>query len=425
MCLLVSHISDIHLGYAQFNLQEREEDLYKVFEETIDISIKDHVDVMIISGDIFHNPKPNGASIIKLARELKKLKELSIPVYFILGEHDISRTNDVPIPFLFHNLGLARRLRSDQPIKFKDMLIYGFNKERRSNIDNGLLKPFKLLEQTLKNDADRFSIENKKLRKVLVLHQGLYEFNKFAGEIFSKDLPLGFDYYAMGHYHDHLEKRFPELCGGLVAYPGSIDLGHNEPISDVEKGFLIVDLSNNSENVSTQWIKLENRRPQMSVLVNYSDIKNEITSLIENVKISNKKPVLNLKIKGTDINPKFLLGELSVLSNYFLYYSWNSIDSELDPTKSSFDLSKDFNIDEEMSKLILKTLKSDTLTDLAMDIIKMVNNDDDGIGNENKIPDSNSNKQIVNYLWNFYTNNKELFQNTNSGIKKKEKELFQ
>jgi DNA repair exonuclease SbcCD nuclease subunit len=70
--LLVSHISDIHLGYAQFNLQEREEDLYEVFDEAIDKSISEHVKAVIFAGDIFHNPKPNGAAILRLARQLKK-----------------------------------------------------------------------------------------------------------------------------------------------------------------------------------------------------------------------------------------------------------------------------------------------------------------------------------------------------------------
>src|SRR3954447_19491173 len=82
--LLISHIADIHLGYSQFNLQEREEDIYEVFEEAIDKSISEHADIVILAGDIFHTPRPSGSSIIKLANELKKLKEKSIPVFFVL-----------------------------------------------------------------------------------------------------------------------------------------------------------------------------------------------------------------------------------------------------------------------------------------------------------------------------------------------------
>jgi DNA repair protein SbcD/Mre11 len=398
--LLISHISDIHLGYAQFNLQEREEDLYDVFEESVDKSIHEHVEAIILAGDIFHNPKPNGAAIIQLARQLKKLKEKSIPVYFVLGEHDISRTNDVPIPFLFHNLGLARRLKPDSPIQVKDLLIYGFNKQRRSNIDNGLLKPFKNLEKIIKSD------EHKKLKKILVLHQGLSDFNKFAGEIFASDLPLGFNYYAMGHYHDHIQKNFFELDNSLVAYPGSLDLGHNEPISEVEKGFLIADLSNTHENITTHWIKIENRRAQISHSLDYDGLDEYIRYLLESSKKYQKKPILDLKLKGTEIDPKILSGELSKLNEHFLYYTWDIIDKET-ISGYSYDYANDFKIDKELSKLILNTLKSENLTNLSLDLIQMINNDD--LHNDTNI-NKNKSKKIANYLWEYYKNNKKIIK---------------
>lgn len=399
--MLVSHISDIHLGYAQFNLQEREEDLYDVFEESIDKSIHEHVEAIILAGDIFHNPKPNGAAIIKLARELKKLKEKSIPVFFILGEHDISRTNDVPLLFLFHNLGLAKRLTPDSPVQIKDLLIYGFNKERRSNIDNGLLKPFKKLEKIIKTD------ENKNKKKILVLHQGLSDFNKFAGEIFTRDLPLGFNYYAMGHYHDHIQKNFSELENSLVAYPGSLDLGHNESISEVEKGFLIVDLSTSPEHVTTQWIKMEKRRLQQSHSLNYSDLDKYMRYLLDLSSKYQKKPILELKLTGSEIDPKILSSELSKLNDYFLYYTWSISDKE-SVSGYSYDFANDFNIDKELSKLVLNTLKSEKLTSLSLDLIQMINNEGHPIDtNINK----DRSKKIADYLWKYYENNKKNYQN--------------
>jgi exonuclease SbcD len=403
--LLISHISDIHLGYAQFNLQEREEDLYELFEESIDKSIQEHVEAIIIAGDIFHNPKPNGSAIIKLAHELKKLKEKSIPVYFILGEHDISRINDVPVPFLFHNLGLAKRLRPDTPIKMKDLLIYGFNKQRRSNIDNGLLKPFKELEKIIQSD------ENKRLKKILVLHQGLSDFNRFAGEIFANDLPVGFNYYAMGHYHDHIQKNFPELDNSLVAYPGSLDLGHNESISEVEKGFLLVDLSTNPENVTSQWIRIEKRRPQLSQSIDYDELDNHLDYLLNLSKSYQKKPIIELNIKGQDIPHKILYGKLSKLNDHFLYYTWNLLDKE--PISGySYDFSQDFEIDKELSKLISECLKSESLTNLSLDLIQMINSEehqDNTNANKNKI------KQIANFVLQYYENNKKNYQKKNIG----------
>ena len=403
--MLISHISDIHLGYAQFNLQEREEDLYELFEESIDKSIQEHVEAIIIAGDIFHNPKPNGSAIIKLAHELKKLKEKSIPVYFILGEHDISRINDVPVPFLFHNLGLAKRLRPDTPIKMKDLLIYGFNKQRRSNIDNGLLKPFKELEKIIQSD------ENKRLKKILVLHQGLSDFNRFAGEIFANDLPVGFNYYAMGHYHDHIQKNFPELDNSLVAYPGSLDLGHNESISEVEKGFLLVDLSAIHENVTSQWIRIEKRRPQLSQSIDYDELDNHLDYLLNLSRSYQKKPVIELNIKGQDIPHKILYGKLSKLNEHFLYYTWNLLDKE--PISGySYDFSQDFEIDKELSKLISECLKSESLTNLSLDLIQMINSEehqDNTNANKNKI------KQIANFVWQYYENNKKNYQKKNIG----------
>jgi exonuclease SbcD len=393
------------LGYAQFNLQEREEDLYGVFEESITKSMQEHAEAIILAGDIFHNPRPNGAAIIRLARELKKLKEKSIPVYFVLGEHDISRTNDVPIPYLFHNLGLAKRLQPYEPIRIGNLLIYGFNKERKSNIDYGLLNPFRQLEKKVKEDANKVSIGNKKIKTVLVLHQGLYDFNKFAGEVFASDLPYGFDYYAMGHYHDHLQKRFPELNNNLVAYPGSLDLGHNEPISEVDKGFLLVDLSDSSEEVSASWVKIENRRPQLARTIDYCDL-DEFLKSVSSVSY-NKKPVLDIKIKGKDVDSKVLAVELMKLDKSFLYYTWSIVDEE-NPSGFNFDHNGDFNIDNELSNLVSNTLKSDKLSNLSLDLVELINTE--GVDNA-KDSEKNKNKRIVNYLWNYYENNKRDYGN--------------
>ena len=415
--MLISHISDIHLGYAQFNLQEREEDLYEVFGEAIEKSISERVKAIILAGDIFHNPKPNGAAIIKLARELKKLKEKSIPVFFVLGEHDISRSNDVPLPYLFHNLGLARRLKPDSPIQIENLLIYGFNKERRSNIDNGLIRPFRKLESIMKKDAQKHAVQNHWLKKILVLHQGLYDFNKFAGEIFSNDLPIGFDYYAMGHYHDHIERRFPTLNEGLVAYPGSIDLGHNEVISDVEKGFLLVDLSEVSETVNTHWIKLEKRRHQFEYPIEYSDLDDKLGSIIQESIQYSKKPVIDLKISGEDIDPKILSRQLLRLETLFLYYNRSIFDKD-STTGFSYDKSGDFDMDKEMSSLILKSLNSEPLTHLSLDLINMFHNQDDF--HDNKIIDKGKSNQIANYVWKFFENNKSIYQTLdNSKINEK------
>ena len=54
--MIFSHISDTHLGFVQYHSEERENDVYQAFDEAIDTSIKDHVDFIILAGDIFHVP---------------------------------------------------------------------------------------------------------------------------------------------------------------------------------------------------------------------------------------------------------------------------------------------------------------------------------------------------------------------------------
>src|ERR671938_1063535 len=106
----ISRISDLHRGYSQFGLEEREEDVYQVFHEAIDASIKERVRLIILAGDLFHNPRPCGKAIITLGNTLKKLRERQIPAVFVLGEHDISRLRDIPFVHIFSNLGLIRKL---------------------------------------------------------------------------------------------------------------------------------------------------------------------------------------------------------------------------------------------------------------------------------------------------------------------------
>jgi DNA repair exonuclease SbcCD nuclease subunit len=340
-------------------LQEREEDIYEVFEEAIDKSISEHAELVILAGDIFHTPRPNGSSIIKLANQLKKLKEKSIPVYFILGEHDINRMQDIPIPYVFHNLGLATRLKENQPRQHNNVAIFGFNKERKSNIES-ILQQFKITEKIAKQKKENGS-GGRNIKNILVLHQGLTDFNNFAGELNSTDLPRGIDYYAMGHYHDHIEKRFDYL-DGLISYPGSIDLTPSEGIKQVEKGFFLTDIS--SQEVKTNWVKLDKRRLQLVFKVNYKSIAEELYDVINETKSHDKKPVVMLKILGKQIDSKVVASQLLKLNDSCLHYIWKPIEEQ--GSSPLVYNGKPVDIDSELERLVKEALKSDYLASLVV-----------------------------------------------------------
>ena len=364
--MLISHISDIHLGYSQFNLIEREQDIYDALEETVDKSISEHADLVILAGDIFHTPRPSGSSIIKLAHELKKFREASIPVYFILGEHDISRIKDTPVPYLFHNIKLAKWLDENQPMREGELTLFGFNKERRSGIPS-LVQKFQTTEKLAKQYKEGYGSKN-----ILVLHQGLIEFNKFAGELSSTNLPKGFDYYAMGHYHDHIEERLRHFDGGggggeagLIAYPGSLDLTPSEGLKDIEKGFFLTDMSGHEPK--TNWIKLENRRPLLMFDMNYKSLQDELPGLMRRAQGYKKKPIAVLKILGEKIDSRILASNLIKLNESFLHYIWQA-EERHDLSLQAYD-GKPIDIDNELYKLTTETLNSSELASFAIDEI--------------------------------------------------------
>ena len=153
--MLFSHISDTHLGLIQYGSNEREEDVYDVFNQAIDKSIKDNVDFVIFAGDIFHIPTPNGSAIVQMGNALKRLKENNIDSFFILGEHDISRIRTTPIPYIYHNLGFSKYIGDGNPIEYKGIMLAGFDKIRKtemsqyeevfSNLDKSVEKSFQVI----------------------------------------------------------------------------------------------------------------------------------------------------------------------------------------------------------------------------------------------------------------------------------------
>ena len=207
--MLIGHFSDTHLGAMPYNLKDREEDFYEAFDEAIQTMVKDHVDAVIHAGDIFDIPKPGGTALVKFLNGLKLLKENQVKFFFTMGEHDISRLPGIPSPFLFKEMDLATYVGDGIPHTYRDLTIVGFHKRRKTEIEE--------LQDTLKDlDSQTARLDGK---KILVLHQAMLEFHKFAGELVSSDLPQSFDYYAMGHLHDHFQSTFDGFRGP-VCYPG-------------------------------------------------------------------------------------------------------------------------------------------------------------------------------------------------------------
>ena len=348
--MLFSHISDTHLGLGQYGSQEREQDMYDAFNQSIDISIKDHVDFVIFAGDIFHVPNPNGTAIVQMANALKKLKQNGIDSFFILGEHDISRIRTTPIPYVYHNLEFSKYIGQGKPIEHKGILLIGLDKIRKTEIVQ-YEKKFLEIDKIAQQHSGH---------KILVLHQGITEFNKFAGEIQSTDIPKNFTYYAMGHLHDNAIKQFNHL-NGPIAYPGSTELTTSEGIKDAKKGFFEVDIS--QKEVVPNWIQLD-IRPQISIKTEYQELTKTINEIAVNIDNAKRKPIVELTIQGEEIETDHIQAQISRLNSLALRCFWKINNRKI--SEASVLLDKPSAIDDELFRLAVDILGSEKQAKFAI-----------------------------------------------------------
>ena len=109
------HLSDLHLGYRQFQRQtaggknQREADIATVFRRVVDRVIALAPDLVLIAGDVFHNVRPPNPAILLAFGELSRLVD-ALPgaiVIVVAGNHDSPRSAETGcILRLFAPLGI-------------------------------------------------------------------------------------------------------------------------------------------------------------------------------------------------------------------------------------------------------------------------------------------------------------------------------
>ncbi len=81
----ILHLSDVHLGRAQYRLPEREEDYARAFEEALRLGKS--ADVVLTTGDLFDSRRPQWRTIVRL---VEALESHGLEMYVIGGNHDFS-----------------------------------------------------------------------------------------------------------------------------------------------------------------------------------------------------------------------------------------------------------------------------------------------------------------------------------------------
>ncbi|MBW9221267.1 DNA repair exonuclease [Methanothermococcus sp. SCGC AD-155-M21] len=342
------HIGDNHLGYRQYNLDGRENDIYNAFNQCIDKIIEIKPDFVVHSGDLFDSSEPSVNALYTAIKGLRELRDHGIPIYIIHGNHDIPKRSSKSTPFLILKNILGDYLKTFFNKKYhifkgeKEVFIGGSDFTYRSTID-GLLKDYALMERESKNYKNR----------IVLFHQSIYSYSNIPiYEIQLNDLPQGFKYYAGGHIHQRILKKVnnEDINGnnndGVLAYSGSTEIINYDEYEDYEKngkGFYLIDLSGKDFDINDV-DKINIKCRDFIINKNIKDDKS-LMELIEELETKSKPVVICSVVKG-------LLGGLEeVLKNKTLY---NRISHIPESTEGEIILNNQLGDSEYLFKEFLK-----------------------------------------------------------------------
>ena len=300
---LIAHMADVHLGYSQYGLSEREQDVYEAFEEAVQLIQKEHAKILLIAGDLFDSPRPPIKALMKARELLQQLKARGVEIYHVIGDHEIPRRiGDLPPTAILEGVSKHIGLRNAET--GEDILLTGLDRIKPS-MKNEAFDKLKLLAEEARRKAGK---------RIMVAHIPLK-----GPESALRKLPKGYSYYALGHEHD---RKIFSINGAKAAYPGSIDIFSTSEISGWEKngkGFVFIDFST-AEPIMHE-INLSSIRPQKLLSIRASELEKVLREVSRWSLSQKKKPIIHFKIYGGSIDRRSVLRTLEdELTGKVLYY---------------------------------------------------------------------------------------------------------
>jgi len=231
------HVADVHLGYAQYNLEARREDFNATFQEVVDKTIELKPDFMLIAGDLFQHARPSNSTLENAITNFRKLRDAGIPVLTVDGSHD-SAPNMITGTILnpLDSAGLIRYLPRHEGACWQNESCYihgvpNFRTKRRTEEQLPIF-----LEQNK-------PMPNPSLFNIFLFHMAVdipgVSSPQIEAEARSELFPEGFNYYAGGHVHVPSTRSFKK---GLLVYSGCTETVSYED-AKIEKGFYHVEVN--------------------------------------------------------------------------------------------------------------------------------------------------------------------------------------
>ncbi len=352
----LAHLADTHLGYKQYNLEEREKDIYDALEEIGDRILEEHADIVVHSGDLFDSPRPTPQAYFAFKKFLKKL-DGKVKFFAVLGDHDKPKSRGVAPHVLFDDrvqvLGVnANAEHQSVSVGGQDVLVAGLSSLSRAY-------RVVLVEELKKLGALQLGGKV----GVLVLHESIDKFFPFGSELSLDEVPRNFSYVAMGHLHARIKASFG---GGELAYPGSSEIIRKDEISGwrkLGKGFYIVDLEGG--DVEVRDVNLKCIRPQIEAKLSYAHLEKELGDVVRLTEGMAKLPIVHVRVEGKDIDRQGVHQALTgALADRTLAFRQEVVEEaelrlpELKPGSFYVDqVIRDYFKDENVAELAMEMLK--------------------------------------------------------------------
>lgn len=247
-------LGDVHLGKCTnigkavvgANLNSRIADQLHLLEWTLEQAMAHHSEHIIITGDIFEDPKPHPSLLTMFVAWLKQCQAHSVHVHIVIGNHDILRSGyiytsplDVISEVELDNVSIYREV--DTVFIGRTAFTFVPFRDRKSFSVASNADAVSIVRSSLTYELASIPIT---YQKVLVGHLAIEgsiwvgdEFDDISNELFCPlDMFNGYDYVWMGHVHKpQVLQKFPH-----VAHIGSMDIS-NFGETDQRKFIVIVD----------------------------------------------------------------------------------------------------------------------------------------------------------------------------------------
>ncbi|MFA6073696.1 MAG: DNA repair exonuclease [Candidatus Woesearchaeota archaeon] len=350
-----AHLADAHVGsWRDPKLKDLSLDS---FLKSIDESISEKVDFIIISGDLFNTALPSIDHVRLVVRKLKEAKDKNIPMYFIAGSHDFSPSGKTMLDII-EEAALGTNVMKGH-IDEKGKLHLTFTEDKKTGAKLvGVMGKKGMLDRKDYESLEKENLEKEKGFKIFLFHTSIDELKpEYLKDMESyalSFLPSGFNYYAGGHVHIVENKTFEGYKN--VIYPGPT---FPASFSEMEKlghgGFFIYD----NEHITRKELILKETQ---KILINVDDksieqAKKLIFEKVDSLNCKNKIVLIRIygKLssgKPTDLDLNKIINELYEKGAYFVMKNT----SKLSSLEFSESLTEQSTPDEIEDKIITANL---------------------------------------------------------------------